>query len=132
MDSELFVGNLSYGVKEDGLRQLFGAHGEIEAVKIITDRETGRSRGFGFVKFKKREDAEKAIAALHDQDHDGRPLKVNFAQSNGGGGERRGPRPGGRPQGGGYGGGGGNYGGGGGNYGGGGGYKKRNDEGSNY
>jgi RNA recognition motif-containing protein len=77
MTKKLFVGNLSFGSTEDGLRALFAQHGEVSSVKIITDRNTGRPRGFAFVEM---ENAENAIAALHDRDFEGRNLVVNEAR----------------------------------------------------
>jgi RNA recognition motif-containing protein len=107
----IFVGNLPFSATEDDVRSLFEAHGKVESVKLINDRETGRPRGFGFVDMPSA-DAQKAIAATNGQDMGGRQLRVNEAQER----APRGPRSGGG--GGGYGGGG--YGGGGGGYGGGG------------
>ena len=104
----LFVGNLSFQTTEDNLRDAFGAFGSVTDLKIMTDRETGRSRGFGFVEMNTEEEANRAIEALNESDYNGRPLTVNIAKpreaGGGGGGGGRG----------GYGGGGGGYGGGGG------------------
>ena len=103
MSKKLYVGNLSYGVSSSDLQELFGAHGTVESAQVITDRESGRSKGFGFVEMSSDEEAQAAIRALNGQDHNGRPLTVNEArprEERGGGG--RGPRGGG---GGGYGGG---------------------------
>ncbi|MGH7214071.1 MAG: RNA recognition motif domain-containing protein [Tepidisphaeraceae bacterium] len=110
MGRKLYVGNLSYNVDSSSLEQLFGAHGQVESAQIINDRDTGRSKGFGFVEMSTDEEAQAAIAALNGQEHDGRALTVNEARP-------KEPRAGGG--GGGYGGGGG--GGGRGGYGGGGG-----------
>ncbi len=118
MGKKLFVGSLSWNTTDDGLLEAFEPFGEVAEAKVITDRETGRSRGFGFVTFNEEDAATNAIEALDGTDLDGRTIKVNVAQ------DRRGPRGGGgggRGGGGGYGGGGGGYGGGGGGYGGGGG-----------
>lgn len=82
----LYVGNLPWSATEDELRELFGAHGEVGSVAIITDRETGRSRGFGFVEVDA--DVEQVIAALDGRDLGGRPLRVSEAHAR----ERRGPR----------------------------------------
>jgi RNA recognition motif-containing protein len=106
---KLYVGNLSWGATEDSLRTLFGAHGEVLSVNIITDRETGRSRGFAFVEM---ENAEAAIAALNEKEVDGRNIKVNEAidkprTGGGGGGSRGGFGGGGGGSRGGFGGGGG-------------------------
>lgn len=86
----IFVGNLSYSSTEDSLRALFEAHGEVTSVKIITSRETGRSRGFAFVEMANEEEARTAIAELDGTELDGRALKVNEARSRGerSGGER--------------------------------------------
>jgi RNA recognition motif-containing protein len=73
----IYVGNLSYDTTEDELRQLFGQHGEVGAVNLITDRQTGRPRGFGFVEM---EGADTAISALHNYDLGGRTLTVNEAR----------------------------------------------------
>jgi len=77
---KVFVGNLSWGTDEDGLRQAFQNYGELEDVRIITDRETGRSRGFGFITFAKTEDGERAIAELDNTELDGRSIRVNEAR----------------------------------------------------
>ena len=93
MSSNLYVGNLTFDVTEDELHELFEAQGEVVSVKVITDRETGRPRGFGFVEMELPEGAQKAIQSLDGQDFKGRNLKVNMAkprENRGGGGERRG------------------------------------------
>ncbi len=87
----IFVGNLDFNTTEDELRQLFEAHGQVDRVSILTDRDTGRSRGFGFVEMSSAEDGEKAIAALNGAQIGGRTLNVNEARpkperSGGGGG----------------------------------------------
>jgi RNA recognition motif-containing protein len=86
----LYVGNLSFQTKEDDLAELFATHGEVVSSKIVTDRDTGRSRGFGFVEMTDRAAGEQAIATLNGKDVDGRQLKVNEAkprtESRGGGG----------------------------------------------
>jgi cold-inducible RNA-binding protein len=118
MSKKLFVGGLSWGTTDDGLHGAFSQFGEIIEAKVITDRETGRSRGFGFVTFAADEGATKAIAEMDGTELDGRTIKVNEAEdkparSGGGGGGGRGGYGGGG--GGGRGGrGGGNRGGGGG------------------
>lgn len=76
MNNKLYVGNLSWNTKEDGLTELFSKYGTVTEVKIITDRNTGRSKGFAFVTFEKPEDADKAMAELNGKDIDGRPLKI--------------------------------------------------------
>lgn len=122
MGKKLYVGNLSYGVDSSQLEQLFSAHGTVQSAEVISDRETGRSKGFGFVEMGSDEEAQAAISALNGQDHDGRALTVNEAKPR----EDR-PRGGGGGGRGGYGGGGGGGGrrGGGGGYGGGGGGRGR-------
>jgi len=76
----IYVGNLSYGMSEDALRDAFGAFGEVSSVKILMDRETGRSRGFGFVEMPNQSEAEKAIAQLNGKDVEGRALRINEAR----------------------------------------------------
>src|SRR5450432_2830227 len=107
MGKKLYVGNLSYDVDSSALQEMFTPHGTVESAEIIQDRDTGRSKGFGFVQMGTDDEATAAIAAMNGQDHGGRALTVNEAKPR----EAR-PRTGG---GGGYGGGGG----GGGGYGGG-------------
>src|SRR5687768_7244608 len=115
MGKKLYVGNLSYDVDSSQLEQLFSAHGTVESAQIINDRDTGRSKGFGFVEMSSDAEAQAAIAAVNGQEHGGRALTVNEAKP-------REDRPrGGGGGGGGYGGGGGGRSGGGGGYGGGGG-----------
>jgi cold-inducible RNA-binding protein len=103
MGRKLYVGNLTYGVTNDTLEQLFAAHGTVESAQVIMDRDTGRSKGFGFVEMKTDQEAQAAIAALNGKDMEGRSLTVNEARpkTEGGG---RGGSAGGR---GGFGGGGG-------------------------
>src|SRR5437868_9459444 len=115
MGKKLYVGNLSYSVDSSELETMFGAHGTVQSAEIISDRETGRSKGFGFVEMSSDEEAQAAIAALHGQQHGGRALTVNEAKPR----EDR-PRGGGGGGGGGRGGYGGGGGGGGGRSGGGG------------
>ena len=98
----IYVGNLTFSSTEDAVRTLFEAHGEVASVRIITDRDSGRPRGFGFVEMANDEEARAAIGALDGQDLDGRNLKVNEArprEDRGGGGGRGGPRGGGKPPG---------------------------------
>ena len=76
----IFVGNLPFGATEDGLRDLFSPLGELQQVRIMTDRDTGRSRGFAFVEMVQDEEAAKAIAALNGKDFDGRALTINEAR----------------------------------------------------
>src|SRR5437867_2248666 len=123
MGKKLYVGNLSYTVDSSQLEQLFGQYGQVVSAQIINDRDTGRSKGFGFVEMSSDDEAQAAIAALNGQDHGGRALTVNEArpreERGGGGGGRGGYGGGGGGGRGGFGGGGG--GGGRGGYGGGGG-----------
>jgi RNA recognition motif-containing protein len=112
MGKKLYVGNLSYSVDSSELEQLFGQHGQVVSAQIINDRDTGRSKGFGFVEMANDDEAQAAIAALNGQQHGGRALTVNEArprEDRGGGG-----RSGGFGGGGGGGGRSGGYGGGGG------------------
>ena len=105
MGRKVYVGNLSYETSQADLEQLFGAHGTVESAQVIMDRDTGRSKGFGFIEMSSDDEAQSAISALDGQDCGGRALKVNEAKP--------------RPTGGGGGGGGGGRGGGGGGGGGG-------------
>src|SRR5246500_4796218 len=119
MGKKLYVGNLAYGLTDSDLQRLFEAHGTVESAQIIMDRDTGRSKGFGFVEMSSDQEAQAAIAALNGQERDGRSLTVNEARpkTEGGGGGGRGGFGGGGGKGrGGPGGGGGRggYGGGGG------------------
>ena len=98
----IFVGNLDFNTSEDDLRHLFETYGQVDRVSIMTDRDTGRSRGFGFVEMANAEDGEKAIAALNGNQVGGRKLNVNEARpkterggGGGGGGRDRGGRGGG-------------------------------------
>jgi RNA recognition motif-containing protein len=120
MSTKIYVGNLPWRATDAQLTQLFSAHGEVSEARVVTDRETGRSRGFAFVSMASPEAARAAIAALNGHTLEGRALVVNEANEQarpGGGGGGGARRPGGGG-GGGYGGGGGGYGGGGGGYGG--------------
>lgn len=97
----IFVGNLNFNTSEEDLRQLFEAYGQVDRVSIMTDRDTGRSRGFGFVEMTNAEDGDKAIAALNGQEVGGRTLNINEARPKtergpGGGGGGRGGYGGGR------------------------------------
>lgn len=107
MSNKLFVGGLSWNTTDDGLREAFAAFGEVTDAKVITDRDTGRSRGFGFVTFSNKEEADAAIEGMNGNTLDGRTLNVNEAQE-----RSRGPGGGGGGRGGYGGGGGGGYGGG--------------------
>ena len=110
MGKKLYVGNLSYSVSDSDLQQMFAAHGTVQSAQVIMDRDTGRSKGFGFVEMRNDQEAQAAIQALNGQENGGRALTVNEARPKTEGGGR-----------GGYGGGGGGGGGGRGGYGGGGG-----------
>ncbi len=93
MESKLYVGNLPYNITEDDLRQLFAQAGEVKEVSLITDRETRRPKGFGFVEMATDADAQKAIQMFNNYDFSGRPLTVNVArprEERGGGGFRSG------------------------------------------
>ena len=123
MGRKLYVGNMSYDVDSSQLEQMFSAHGTVQSAEVISDRETGRSKGFGFVEMSSDEEAQAAIAAMNGQEHGGRALTVNEAKpkekrSGGGGGGYGGGGGGGRGGYGGGGGGGGRSGGGRGGYGG--------------
>jgi cold-inducible RNA-binding protein len=92
----IFVGNLSFGATEDSVRSLFEAHGTVDRVSIVTDRDTGRSRGFGFVEMPNDSEGDRAISSLNGREIDGRSLNVNEARpktersGGGGGGGNRG------------------------------------------
>ena len=93
MGSKLYVGNLSYNVTSADLNTMFTPHGQVQSAEVIQDRESGRSKGFGFVQMGTDEEAQKAIAALGGQENDGRALTVNEAKpreerAGGGGGAR--------------------------------------------
>jgi RNA recognition motif-containing protein len=105
---ELYVGNLPWSINDEGLTQLFGAHGKVERAKVVMDRDTGRSRGFGFVTMTNANEGQAAIQALNGADCDGRALRVREAEPRqaGGGGGMGGGGGGGRREGG-FGGGGG-------------------------
>ena len=80
MNKKLYVGGLAYSVTDEQLRDLFASHGTVESAKVVTDRETDRSRGFGFVEMSTVEEAEKAISALNGTQHEGRSLTVNISK----------------------------------------------------
>jgi RNA recognition motif-containing protein len=94
MGRKLYVGNLAFTVTQDDLIKLFEAHGTVQSAQLIMDRDTGRSKGFGFVEMKTDEEAKAAIAALNGHEADGRQLTVNEArpktEGGGGGGRSRG------------------------------------------
>jgi len=99
MGKKIYVGNLAYSVTENSLTDLFSQHGTVDSCRLITDRDTGRSKGFGFIEMSTDEEAEGAIASLSGTEHEGRALTVNEARpqepraggfgGGGGGGERR-------------------------------------------
>ena len=114
MGRKLYVGNLGYGVTDSDLSKMFEPHGTVESAQVIMDRDTGRSKGFGFVEMKTEQEAQAAIAALNGQDAGGRSLTVNEAKprtegGRGGSGGRGGYGGGRGGSGGGYGGGGRRY-----------------------
>ena len=129
MSNKLYVGNLSFRVTSEDLQDYFQSAGPVDSANVVFDRETGRSRGFGFVEMADEDGANSAIAQFNGQEYDGRNMVVNEARpredSRGSGGGRPNNR------GGGGGGGRGNYGGGGGSYGGGGGGRSGYGGGSN-
>ncbi|MBY0527898.1 MAG: RNA-binding protein [Gemmataceae bacterium] len=97
MGKKLYVGNLTYGMNDGDLQQLFNQHGTVSSAQVIMDRDTGRSKGFGFVEMGSDQEAQAAIAALNGKEVDGRTLTVNEARpkaeggrgGGGGGGGRR-------------------------------------------
>lgn len=80
MSKKLYVGNLTYGVTDSDLLKMFEPHGAVESAQVIMDRDTGRSKGFGFVEMKNAEEAQAAITALNGKEADGRALTVNEAR----------------------------------------------------
>uniref|UniRef100_A0A0D9YJ60 RRM domain-containing protein n=1 Tax=Oryza glumipatula TaxID=40148 RepID=A0A0D9YJ60_9ORYZ len=100
MSTKLFVGGLSWNTNDDSLREAFTSFGDVTEARVINDRESGRSRGFGFVSFANGDDAKSAMDAMDGKELEGRSIRVNFANE----------RPPGNRGGGGYGGGGGGYG----------------------
>jgi cold-inducible RNA-binding protein len=104
MSKKLYVGNLAYSVTDSALEAMFTAHGTVQSAQVIMDRETGRSKGFGFVEMSNDQEAQNAIKALNGQQNDGRALTVNEAKPredrggsrSGGYGNRSGGRSGGR------------------------------------
>lgn len=100
MGKKLYVGNLAYGVTDSSLEAMFAAHGTVQSAQVIMDRDTGRSKGFGFVEMSSDQEAQNAIQALNGQQNDGRALTVNEARPR----EDRGGRSGGQGGGGRFGG----------------------------
>ena len=80
MSANIYVGNLTFDVNNEELKSLFTPYGEVSSANVITDRDSGRSRGFGFVEMSSKEAAESAISALNGKDHGGRQLTVNEAR----------------------------------------------------
>jgi len=80
MGNKLYVGNLAFSVDQEGLKKLFESFGEITEAVVISDKFSGRSKGFGFVTFAKEEDAQKAISEMNEKEVEGRALKVNEAR----------------------------------------------------
>lgn len=80
MSNKLYVGNLTFNTTSPDLETLFSAHGQVTSAQVITDRDTGRSRGFGFVEMSSSEEAQAAISSLNGKDVDGRQLTVNVAK----------------------------------------------------
>ncbi len=106
MGKKLYVGNMGYNVSKEDLEKMFAAHGTVTSVQVITDRDSGRSKGFGFVEMGSEQEAQAAIEALNGKSVDGRSLTVNEARpqesrGGGGGGGRGGAGPGGGGRGGG-------------------------------
>jgi cold-inducible RNA-binding protein len=107
MSKKLYVGNLAYGIRDSDLEEMFAAYGSVQSAQVIMDRDTGRSKGFGFVEMESDQEAKAAIAALNGKEVEGRTLTVNEARPREeGGGRGRGGYGGGGGRGG-YGGGGG-------------------------
>ena len=102
MAKRLYVGNLGYSVTSEDLQELFEQYGAVRSAHVLSDRETGRSRGFGFVEMANDEEADAAIENLDGSDHEGRRLTVNEARPRTPGGGSRGGGGGGRGYGGGY------------------------------
>lgn len=93
MSKRLYVGNLAYGVRDENLQELFSQFGAVRSAQVISDRESGRSKGFGFVEMENDQEAQAAIDALNGKPHEGRPLTVNEArprEDRGGAGGSRG------------------------------------------
>ena len=104
MAQKLFVGGLAFSTSTERLREAFAAAGQVESAAVVTDRDTGRSRGFGFVEMATVAEAEQAISLLNGKDLDGRQIRVEKASGSGGPGGGRSPRGFGSPRGGGGGG----------------------------
>src|SRR5205809_1616606 len=94
MGKKLYVGNLAYGITDSDLQKMFEPHGTVQSAQVIMDRDTGKSKGFGFVEMNTDQEAQAAISALHGKDSDGRALTVNEAKprTQSGGNGHSGPR----------------------------------------
>jgi len=99
MAQKLFIGGLAFTTSTERLREVFAAAGQVESAAVVTDRETGRSRGFGFVEMATSEEADKAITQFNGKDVDGRQIRVEKASPGGGGGARGGGGGGGNSRG---------------------------------
>src|SRR6266850_5914095 len=99
MAQKLFIGGLAFSTSTERLREVFAAAGQVESAAVVTDRETGRSRGFGFVEMATSEEADKAITQFNGKDVDGRQIRVEKASPGGGGGARGGGGGGGNSRG---------------------------------
>lgn len=97
MSNRLFIGGLSWDTTKEGLKEAFSKFGEVTDAHVVTDRDTGKSRGFGFISFAAPDQAEEAIEEMHDSELDGRRIRVAVAEERqnrgGGGGDRGGDRP---------------------------------------
>ena len=89
MSTRLYVGNLSFSVTDNSLQTLFTPYGQVASAQVIMDRDSGRSKGFGFVEMSQSQEAEAAIKALNGMEHEGRPLTVNEARARSAGGPGR-------------------------------------------
>jgi RNA recognition motif-containing protein len=89
MSTRLYVGNLSFSVTDHSLQTLFTPYGQVASAQVIMDRDSGRSKGFGFVEMSQSQEAEAAIKALNGMEHEGRPLTVNEARARSAGGPAR-------------------------------------------
>ena len=81
---KLFIGGLSWNTDEQSLQSAFATYGEVASVRVVTDRETGRSKGFGFVEYNTRDEAQAAVDGMNGQELDGRQIRCDFAQENSG------------------------------------------------
>src|SRR6185295_15692714 len=95
MSSKLYIGGLAWATTDEGLGAAFAPFGKVVSAKVVKDRETGRSRGFGFVEYENEEQAKKGLDAMNNQEIDGRRVRIDLAREGGPGGGPGGPRPGG-------------------------------------